>query len=69
VLGDGTNDMRLDFDRHRPGRRGRELQIERRRDSVGAFCRKGGRRIEQPEISRMRQVDNAVLQVRYRPPQ
>ncbi len=67
--GDGANHMRLEFDRDRgSGRRG-QLRIERRRDPVGTLGRKGGGRVEQPEIARMREVDDALLQLRDRPPQ
>ena len=67
--GDGADDMSLYLDRDRRGRRGRELRIERAGDSIGALCGEGGRGIEQPEVARVRDMDETVFHLRDRPRQ
>ena len=55
--------MGLDLDRGRRGRRGRQLRVERRGDAVRALRREGRRRVEQPEIARMRHLGDAGLEL------
>ena len=66
---DGADHMRLDLDRGRRGGGGCQLRVERCGDPVGALRRKGRRRVEQPEIARMRHLRDAFLEPRNRPVQ
>src|SRR4051794_9261400 len=61
--------MGLDLDSR--GGRGRrsQLWIECTGQSVTALCRKARRRIEQPEVPRIRHVDDALLELGHRPTQ
>ena len=59
--------VRLERDRGRRARRARDLRIERGHDPLGALRRKAWGRVEKPEIARVRQMDDAVLEHADRP--
>jgi hypothetical protein len=58
---DGANHLPFQFHGHGRGRGARQLRIEQAGDAVGALRRKGGAGVEQPEIARVRHLDDAVL--------
>src|ERR1700676_5053279 len=59
--GHGADGMGLDLDRSRGGCRCRQLRVERSGDAVCTLRREGRRRVEQPEIPRMSDMNDALL--------
>ena len=58
---DSTDDVSLYLYCDRGGRQGRQLRIERTGDAIRALGRESWSRIEQPEVARMRHMDEAVF--------